>query len=206
MKKRNLLVALFLVLTMFITGCNSTESPFEGEWKGTCDLTDYIVESMVASEPTMEEYIEFEELSFVIDFTFEGDEVSMSVDEDSVDTFIERAEDGIRNMMDAYMTDLVADFNGLVTMDDVVAENGYDSYEALLDGLVESMDLSTVVESLCEELELEGTFEYDEKDGILTVTYDDEFVEEMEFEFDGDDLVITVSDGTDEFDIKCEKK
>lgn len=204
MKKRSLLVTLLLVLTMLVTACGGSTNPFEGKWKGTCDLTDYIVDSMVAGDPTLEEYVDFEELSFVINFTFEGDEISMSVDDDSIDTFVANAEDGIRNMLDKYMR---AQLEGTgIDVEFLASANGYDSYDALLDGMVSEMGLSAMIDPLTEALELEGTYEYDEEDGILTVTYEDGSEEEMKFEFDGDDLTITVSDGADEFDIKCEKQ
>lgn len=222
MKKRNVLLAVLLAFSMFMTACGASD-PFAGKWRGTCDLTDYIEDMMVAEDPSYADYMNFEDLSFVIEFTFEDGEISMEVDQDSVDQFVKNVEDGMYDMMDALMEaellKLVPDAetlddaaaqlgyeNGEVLLESLAQMSGYDTYDAFISATVESADMAGSLEPLYEELNLSGTYEYDEEDGILTVTYEDESEEEMEYEFDGDELVIRISDGEATFDVKCEKE
>lgn len=222
MKKRNVLLAVLLAFSMFMTACGASD-PFAGKWKGTCDLTDYIMDMMVAEDPEYADYMSFEDLTFVIEFTFEDGEITMEVDEDSVDQFVKNVEDDMYDMMGAVMeaellklvpgaedlddaaTQLGYD-NGEVLLESLAQMSGYESYEALLLDTIESADMAGTLEPLYEELNLSGTYEYDEEEGILTITYEDESEEEMEYEFNGDELMIHISDGETTFDIECEKE
>lgn len=204
MKKRNFLVALLLVFTMLLSACGASD-PFVGKWKGTCDLTDYIVQGVVSGDETMEKYLEFEGLEFVINFEFTEDEISMSVDEASLDSFVANFEAGMINMMEAMLIDELAGYG--MSYEEYVAESGMDS-EALMKELLDEMNMTAqmdaMVEALAESLELSGTYSFDGE--VLTVTYEDNTYEEMGYVFDGETLTITVSDGETEFPIICEKQ
>lgn len=227
MKKRNLLVALLLVFTMLLSACGASD-PFVGKWKGNCDLTDYIMDMMEEEYADYMEYIHFENLAFDIDFTFEDGNVTMKVDEASVDAFVANVEVGIRDMMydmivDGLMQNYKMMFDGVETLDDVAAlSNGeyadgqaildsiamvysYATFDEYMDATVEAMNMGGMLEPMCEALNLSGTYEYDEEAGVLTLYYEDDTYEEMQYKFTDDTLMIRVSDGTVDFDIECEK-
>lgn len=203
MKKRNLLVTLALVISMMFTACGQ-ENPFPGTWKGTCDLTDYIVDSVVGDDETMAKYMDFSGLEFVIDFEFTENEISMSVDEASLRTFATNFENGMIKMMEGVLIDELASYG--MSYEEYVAESGMDS-QTLMKSMLDEMDLASMMNEMITELsaalELEGTYTFDE--GVLTVTYEDNTYEEMTYAFDEETLTITVSDGETAFPIVCEK-
>lgn len=204
MKKRSLFVSLLLALALMITACGEA-NPFVGSWKGTCDLTDYIIDSVVGDDETMAAYMkEVDGLEFVINFEFTEDEMSMSVDEASLDTFVANFETSLMGMMEALLIDELAGYG--ISYEEYVAESGMDS-EALMESMMDEMNLTTMmntmVDSMAEALELNGAYMYD--DGVLTIVYEDNTYEEMKYVFDEETLTITVvaEEGT-EFPIICE--
>ena len=205
MKKRNLLVSLLLALALMITACGET-SPFVGSWRGTCDLTDLIIgESVLGTDETFSQYAdEVEGLEFVIYFEFTEDEMSMSVDEASVDAFIENLETSMKNMMEAYMIDELAAYG--ISYEEYLMEAGMDSDE-FLQSMIDEMDMTAQMEammdSMVEALELSGSYMYDEE--VLTIVYEDNTYEEMNYVFEDDVLTITFVDGEGmEIPIVCE--
>ncbi len=204
MKKRSLLVSLILVFTLMLTACGQ-ENPFPGTWKGTCDLTDYIVESVVGEDESMAQYMDFENLEFVINFEFTENELSMSVDEASLHTFVDHFEAGMIDMMEAILIDQLSAYG--MSYEEYVAESGMDS-ETLMKAMLDEMDMTTMmnemVSELADSLELNGTYTFDGE--VLTITYEDNTYEEMTYVFEGETLTITVSDGETDFPIVCEKQ
>lgn len=206
MRKRNLLVSLVLVFTLILTACGQ-DNPFIGSWRGTCDLTDFIVGSVVGDDETLRQYMEgVDGLEFVINFEFEENTMSMSVDEASGEAFIANLETSMKNMMEAVLVDGLSEYG--ISYEEYVAESGMDA-EQLLDSMLDEMELmsqmDSMVDSMIEALELSGSYMFDEEK--LTIVYDDGTYEEMMYEFDGDTLTITVvaEDGT-EFPIVCGKQ
>ncbi len=207
MKKRNVFLALVLSLVMMLTACGNS-NPFVGTWRGTWDFTDALVEEMTASDPSMEQYLDFKDLTIELVFEFTEDgEMSMQVDEDSLDVFVENMEDGIYNMMDAMFEDQLSGYG--YTNDEIAAMMGYESYDAMIKALIDEMDMQgSLVDPLMESLDVEGKYEYDEEEGVITFIYDDEDTsdEEFEYEFDDDTLILNIEvDGYD-MEIECEKE
>lgn len=205
MKKRNLLVSLLLALALMITACGDP-SPFVGSWKGTCDLTDLIIgESVLSTDESLSKYAEeVEGLEFVIYFEFTEDKMSMSVDDASVDTFLENLETSMKNMMESYMIDELA-ANG-ISYEEYLMEAGMDSDEfmqSMIDEMGMTVQMEAMMESMAEALDLSGAYMYDEE--ILTIVYEDNTYEEMNYVFEGDKLTITFVDGEGvEIPIVCE--
>lgn len=205
MKKRNLLTALLLTLTLMLTACGEP-SPFVGSWRGTCDLTDLIVsESVLGSDEDLMQYADqIEGLELVINFEFTEDKMSMSVDDTSVDTFLVNLETSMKNMMEAYMVDELAAYG--ISYEEYLDEMGMDS-DALMQAMLDEMNLDAqmrpMMESMAEALELNGSYMYDEEK--ITIIYEDNTYEEMFYAFNEEVLTITFvdADGT-EFDIVCE--
>lgn len=205
MKKKVFLVAALLVVTMLVTACGNS-STLNGKWKGTCDLTDYYNSTVAEANPTLAEYVNFENLTFTIYYTFDDENVSISVDQESMDELATKIEAGYRVLIEAQAQSYIAEYAGLLEEDELAQEYGYESYDELITALVDGMQASVLTDTLGSQLELEGTYVYDVETGILTVTYKDSSVEEMKAEFEGDNLVITISDGADEFYINCIKQ
>lgn len=229
MKKRSILLSILLVVSMFITACGAAD-PFEGKWSGNCDLTDYIMDELLVEYEEYAEYFEFDDLTIGFDFEFEEGNVTMSVNEESMDTFIANLEDGVYNMMDKMIVnemivmyqgmlpdeniqtlDDVAALtdgmyaNGQAILDDVASESGYATYEEFLTAAIEEIDAEGMMDSLIEDFDISGTYEYDEEEGVLTFYYEDDTYEEMQYKFTDDTLMIRLSDGEAEFDVECEK-
>lgn len=205
MKKRNILVSFLLALALMITACGEA-SPFIGKWRGTCDLTDVILgQSEWASSEELSDYIdEVDGLEFVICFEFTENEMSMYVDESSIDSFIRNTETSMKNMMEAYIIDQLS-VSGL-SYEEYLAERGVDSDE-LLQGMLDEMDMTVQIEemmnAMADALKLSGTYMYD--DEKLTVVYEDNTFEELDYTLDESGLTIVFVDaqGT-EFPITCE--
>lgn len=205
MKKRNVLVALMLVCVMMLSACGNT-NPFVGTWRGTWDFTDALEETLVADDASMEQYLEFEDLTIeiIFEFTEEG-EMEMHVDEDSIETMAVNMEDGLYKMMDNMLQDQLSGYG--YSNDEIAGMMGYDSYDAMLNDMIAELDMEgTLVDPLMDSLDAEGTYEYDEEEGILTLEYEDEGDEEFEYEFDEDKLILNIEiDGMD-MEIECEKE
>lgn len=177
-------------------------NPFTGKWKGTLDLTDYVVDAVISGDPTLETYLDLEGLSFAINMEYTEDAIKMSVDTTSAETFIANLETGLIKMLDAM---LVAQLEGTgVTVEEAIAALGYD-YDTYMKETVAAMNLgSTITDPFVETLDIEATYEYEE-DGTLTFYYPDNTYEEFEYAFDGESLTVTMISGEDKYDIKCER-
>lgn len=202
MKKRNLLLALVMIIVMFITACGDTKpNPFVGIWTGTLDLTEHIVKEMVAEDAELEKYAKFENLTVTFAFKFTENQVSLHVDETSTQQFIKNAETGVINMIDAMVADLATENNK--TEEEIYAGMNV-TRDAFIESTIASMELDAMVNTMAASLELSGSYQSDDK--TLTVIYDDNTYEEMKYAFEGDKLLITVSDGTNNFVISCKKQ
>lgn len=205
MKKRNLLVSLLLILTLMITACGQ-ENPFVGSWRGSCDLTDLIIESVAGDEEDLRQYMEeVDGLEFTIYFEFTEDEMSMSVDDSSVDTFLENLENSMKNVAESYLIDNLASTYD-ITYEEYLMELGMDSDEFLeskLDEMNMNVQMEAMMNSMADALEVSGLYMYD--DEKITIVYEDNTYEEMYYVFDQDILTITFvgSDGM-EIPIVCE--
>lgn len=202
MKKRNLLVALVMAVVMLFTGCGSevTADNFVGKWKGTLDFSDYFTKVMVAENADLEKYAKFEGLTLTMVFEFTEDEVSLRLDEASTQEFIANAQDGVVKMIDAMAEAEAASID--VTVDDIFAGMNT-TRDAYVQSVMSSMKLDVMVSEMAKALELNGKFYVD--GDVLVVTYEDDTFEKMKYNFGKEDLTITVSDGTNEFPIHCQK-
>lgn len=201
MKKRNLFVALMMAIVMIISGCGvGTENKFIGTWTGTLDMTDYIVQSIVAQDENLEKYAEFEDLSFTLVFEFTEENISLHLEEASTTKYIENITVGVERMIDAMVAELATTND--MTEEDIYAGMGV-TRDAYIQSVVDSMKLETAVSEMAEALALKGTYKYDGEK--IVVIYEDDTYEEMQYSFEGETLVITVSDGNTEHAIECKK-
>ena len=202
MKKRNLLVALAMAVVMLFTGCGSSVTPdnFVGKWTGTLDFTEHFESLMVAQNDKLKDYANFENLTFTIVFEFTEDTVSLSLDESSAQQFITNAEAGIVSMIDAMAKDEAAAID--VTVEDIFAGMNT-TRDAYVQSVMSAMQFDVMISELAKALELSGNYYIDEE--VLVVTYADDTYEKMKYNFGKETLTITISDGTNEFPILCEK-
>ena len=206
MKKGKLLVALVMMMAMLITGCGKEEkietnnNSLLGKWSGTLDYTETFTNLMTAENAEIEKFLKFDNLTFSFVFEFSEEELAMHVDKASAAKFVSNAEVGIANMIDAMVAEEAAKNN--ITADDIFTgmETTRDAYIA---DTLKSMNLEVMVNTLAEALELQGAYEADEN--TIVVVYDDKTYESMEYTLNGEELIICISDGTNELPIKCTK-
>ena len=206
MKKRRLLVALVMMMTILVTGCEKEEqmepvNPLLGEWSGTLDYTESFTNVMVAENDDIEKFIKFENLTFSFVFEFSEEKIALHVDEPSAAQFVANAEVGIANMIDKMAAE-EATKNGITV--DAVFEGMGVTRDAYVADTLKNMNLEVMVNALVEALELQGAYEVDESE--IVVVYDDKTYESMKYTLNGEELTICISDGTNELPIKCTKE
>lgn len=203
MKKSTLLVTFILIFALTITACGQ-KNPFLGTWRGVCDLTDFIVESVSGGNEDIEKYLEFEDLTFEFIYEFDENEVTTSVDEASFTRFSNNFKNGI---MEAVKEKMIKDLEqeGL-SYEEYVYEAGMDEEELILSKL-EDVDLDAWLESiygLAKAMELNGTYMH--SDDVLTVLFEDGTYNKLSYRIDSKNLTIIITDGEVEFPIICEKQ
>ena len=86
MKRKSILLSILLLITFVLGACGSGD-PFEGKWRGKLDVTKQFEDGIIAHYPDLEEYVDFEDLTFMIEITFKDGIMSMAVDQGSVENF-----------------------------------------------------------------------------------------------------------------------
>ena len=202
MKKRSLLLILTMVVTMLFSACGEEEkpNPFLGKWSGNMDLTDHIVEEIIAQDQSLKEYAEFENLMLTLEFEFSEEEVALHINAASAQQFISNIEAGVTDMIDAMVADTATEYS--MTAEDVYAGMGV-TRENFIQSTIDTMHLEQMINAITEALALNGKYQSD--DEKIIVFYEDNTYEEMKYSFEGDKLFITALDGTDEFVIECTK-
>ena len=199
-KNRNIAAGILLSLCLLVTACGSS-NPFTGTWKGSCDFTSLMVEYMVADNPSLEEYVNFEALELDIYFEFDEDHITLSVDEGSMETFAENLKNGVIAMKDAMIEDYAKENE--IDTEDVYVMMQMDR-ETYMNETIESMGIDEMVKGLAETFEVSGTYKYD--DEVIYILHEDYTYDEMKYVFKGKTLTITISDGEEGYDFLCERQ
>ena len=213
MKKRNWLIALLVVVVMLFTACgnattdgDTTEAglqktyPLAGKWDGTVDLTEYFMESFASQNEAMKEYVKFENLTLKFVFEFTEESVSLGLDETSTQQFVSNVGTGVGAMVDAMVADVAVANN---TTAEAIYANMSVERDTYVQSIIDSLKIEDMVKAMASALELKGAYAADEQN--ITVIYDDDTYESMKYTLNGDNLSITVSDGTNHFVIECVK-
>ena len=202
MKKRNRIITLIMVVLLVFTACgaNGSANSLVGKWTGQLDLTNQIVQNMVATNASIEKYAKFENLQFTFVFEFTEEEVSVSIDEASTQQFVANIKTGVADTVDAMVAGVAAENN--LTVDAVYSGMGV-TRDAYVQSLIEEMELEAMVQSIVASLELKGAYEADGE--TILIVYEDNTYEEMKYVLGIEDLTITVSDGTNQYQIPCTK-
>ena len=121
MKKRCLLLSIVLILSVLLGACRSSD-PFEGKWRGSLDVTKQFEDGIVENYPEFAEHVDFEDLVFYIDVTFEDGMVSMHVDEASVENFYNNFAEGMVRIEEASLMEYLDEVG--LSLEEAVAESG----------------------------------------------------------------------------------
>lgn len=212
MKKRSILLSMILIFTMMFTACGSnsgTGDPFEGTWKGTIDVTDQFEDGIIANYPDMNEYVDFEDLEFIVNITFADGVMNLDVDQNSIDAFVVKLEAGMQNTgYKKHIDDLKS--VGM-TLDEVVFESGMSEEEYLasvykemkIDQMISDMEIAanTSLEGLSN---INGTYTFNQNE--INLRYDEETYESFGYVFDEEELEITIKGEGFTLLIECEKQ
>ena len=208
MKKRNILFAILLVMTMLVTACGSNSQSLEGKWVGSLDVTKQFEDGIKKAYPDLEQYVDFEELVFVLDIEFVDGQMSMSVQQESINAFNANFAAVMKDIAEGYWIAKLAEYD--MTLEEESYESGMTEEEYLqyiykqtqIDKLIEAMNQVTN-ETLDKLSNMEGT--YTTLDTELRLWYEDETYEAMEYSLKGDDLNIIVKGDNFSLLIECEE-
>ena len=208
MKKRNILFALLLAMSMLVTACGGQKT-VEGKWVGTMDLTKQFEDGIIAAYPDLAEYVDFEELVFQLDIAFVDGQMTMSVQQESIDTFNEYFAAGMHNIAIGYWEAGLAMID--MDLEEAIIESGMteEQYhnriykETGIDKMIESM--TEVTSKTLEKLSgMNGTYTTP-VDNELRLYYTEDTYESMEYGFKGKKLNITIKGDNFSLLIQCEK-
>lgn len=211
MKKRCIVLSILLAFSMLLGACGSGD-PFEGKWRGKLDVTKQFEDGIAEHYPDLAEYVDFEDLVFLIDITFEDGVMSMSVDDASVESFGTHFADGMMKVEEGSLMALLDAAE--MTLEEAVAESGMaeEDYIAnrlnlpevrdVIDPMKEGMMEVTAL-ALAGFEKVNGTYTFNEE--TLNIRYEEDVYESIEYTFEGDDLILTFRGDTFSLRIECKK-
>ena len=198
MKKRSVLLSILLILSFVLSACGTGKDPFEGKWTGKLDVTKQFEDGIKRNVPELEEYVDFEDLIFEIDVTFEDGVMNMKVDQESVDAFAANFSDGMMKLEYGSLMELLEASD--ITLEEAVAESGLTEEEYIADRL-NRPEVREVIDTMSEGMlavtgaslagfdAVNGTYTFNEEE--LHVRYDEDKYESIEYAFEGDNLILT---------------
>lgn len=208
MKKRNILFAVVLAIAMMITACGGKQT-LEGKWVGSLDVTKQFEDGIKTAYPDLADYVDFEELVFVLDIEFVEGQMSMSVQQESIDAFNANFAAGMEGMAEGYWAAGLAKYD--MTLEEDIYESGMTEEEYLqsiykqtqIDKMIEGMNDITN-KTLDRLSKMKGT--YTVLDSELRLWYTEDDYEAMEHSFKGKALNIIVKGDNFSLLIECEKQ
>lgn len=209
MKKRNVVFAIILVMTMVLAACGGNKQSLDGKWTGNLDLTKQFEDGIKAANPELEEYINFEDLLVVLDISFADGQMSMEVQQDSINAFNTNFEIGMKDLAEAYWTAELAKID--MTFEEAISESGMTEDEYLeriyketgIDKMITSMTEITN-KTLDKISKMKGSYTTP-LENELRLYYTDTEYESMEYNFEGKLLNIEIQGDGFSLHIACEK-
>lgn len=194
MKKRNVFAVWIMSFILLLTACGLSNA-FIGTWTGNYEVTE-IVESVYRnsleeSDELFEECIDFDELNVAIEYMFTEDTVQIGFSDKAKEVLRSDIKKNLEDIFDKYMH-AYAD-KEKVTVDDLYIQSDT-TYEDSLNHFLNSMKIDQMVDIVAESLQISGTYTYD--DEIITIYYDDNTYENMQYVFENENLILTISNGT----------
>lgn len=209
MKKRNILFALLLAMVMLVTACGSSPKSLEGKWIGSMDLTKQFEDGVKAAYPDLAEYVAFEGLTFKLDITFVEGQMTMTVQQDSIDAFHENFANGMQSMAVGYWEAGLEQID--LTLEEAIYESGMteEQYynriyrETGINKMITSM--TDVTNKTLEKLSgMKGMYTTP-VDKELRLYYTEDNYESMGYSFKGKTLNITIYGDNFSLLIQCEE-
>lgn len=212
MKKRIVLLSSMLVLVLALAACSSNSGkgdPFKGAWHGTLDLTKQFNDGVIENYPELEQHVDFENLVFELDIVFADGNMSMTVAEESIDAFMENFETGMEKIGKGAFEDWLLTQD--MTLEEVVAESGMDE-ESYLSAKYDEMGISAMASAMEEVTnesldglgKLSGPYTYD--NDSVKLHFEDNSYESIQYEFEGDQLVLIIKGDGFSLRIICEQQ
>lgn len=209
MKKRNVLFSILLVMAMLITACGGNKQTLDGKWTGSLDVTKQFEDGIKAAYPDLKDYVDFEDLVFVLDIVFEDDQMSMVVQQDSIDAFNTNFAEGMKGLAEGYWTAELAKID--MTLEEDISESGMTEEDYLariyretgIDKMITSMNEITN-ETLDRISKMDGMYTTP-LENELRLYYTDTEYESMEYSFKGKTLNIKIQGDDFSLLIECEK-
>lgn len=212
-----------------LSACEAPDS-LEGTWNGTYDMTDAVLDMVFAEKNTEDfmEYMKLKDLTLNVKLEFHDGTIKMEADSSSVDALIVNVETAMYEMMDSMMRDMLLEMyqemfsdveslddvaqltdglyeNAQALLDDLAVNRGYRDYDTYIESSVKSVNMSEQIKESCKSMDIYGDYECDEDTGVLTIRYDDNTFEKMQYGFKGDKLVLNMSTDGSLIDIEYEK-
>ena len=191
-----------------ITACGGKQT-LEGKWVGSLDVTKQFEDGIKTAYPDLADYVDFEELVFVLDIEFVEGQMSMSVQQESIDAFNANFAAGMEGMAEGYWAAGLAKYD--MTLEEDIYESGMTEEEYLqsiykqtqIDKMIEGMNDITN-KTLDRLSNMKGT--YTVLDSELRLWYTEDDYEAMEHSFKGKALNIIVKGDNFSLLIECEKQ
>ncbi len=208
MKKRNFLFAILLAMSMFVTACGSNSQSVEGNWVGKLDVTKQFEDGIKAAYPDLADYVDFEDLVFVLDIALVDGYMTMSVQQDSIDKFNDNFSSGMKALAKGYWAAQLATYD--MTIEEDSFESGLTEDEYInriyattgIDKMIVAM-VDVTNTTLDRISQMEGTYTTLGKE--LRLWYTEDKYEAMGYSFEGKNLNIVIKGDGFSLLIKCEK-
>lgn len=208
MKRKSILLSILLLITFVLGACGSGD-PFEGKWRGKLDVTKQFEDGIIAHYPDLEEYVDFEDLTFMIDITFKDGMMSMAVDQGSVENFNNNFAKGMIGVEEG---SLMAYLDAAeLTLEEAVAESGMTEEEYIASMVsvlpVEEMkaNMKGVTNAALAGFDaVNGPYTYN--DDTVNVRYESDEYEAIEYDFEGDTLILVFRGEGFSLRIECEEQ
>jgi len=208
MKKRSILVAVLLVMCMLLTACGNKSEKLQGNWVGSLDVTKQFEDGIKAAYPDLVDYVDFEGLVFVLDIALVDGQMSMSIQQESVDKFNTNFSAGMKNIAEGYWAAELAKY------DMTLEEDRYESSmteEEYLNKIYKNTGIDKMIKSMVEVTNItlerlsnmKGTYTVLGRE--LRLWYTEDNYEAMGYSFEGKVLNIVVKGDGFSLLIKCEK-
>lgn len=195
-------------MAMLVTACGGSLKSVEGKWVGTMDLTKQFEDGVKTAYPDLADYVDFDGLEFKLDMSFVDGQMTMVVQQDSIESFNENFANGVKDMAVGYWEAGLAQIG--MDLEEAISESGMTEEQYLnriysetsIDKMLKSM--TDVTNKTLEKLsEMKGT--YTTVADELRLYYTEDTYESMKYGFKGKTLNITIKGDSFSLLIQCEK-
>lgn len=188
--KKHLSTALVFLLTLslLLSGCGKPDTVV-GNWKTEVDISGALTDSLTEADPGMEEYFNFENLTFTIFVSFTEDgRFSMELDAESWRNMTAALAEQMKEQITPYLESMMDEYD--VPLDDLL-----DIMGAGVDELIESLIEQLLTDDMLDEFDEDGFYKIEQE--LLYMSDDAEYFDEddsMTFSFKDGKLILDLVD------------